>query len=60
VAIIERSDRHEDAQLHDLVPVTERPIDHQHDNDYMRMNMMNRQNQQPLHKIILWVEYYLI
>ena len=35
VAIIERSDRHEDAQLHDLVPVTERPIDHQHDNDYV-------------------------
>jgi len=31
VAIIERSDRHEDAQLHDLVPVTE----HQHDNDYV-------------------------
>ncbi len=32
---LERSDRHEDAQLHDLVPVTERPIDHQHDNDYV-------------------------
>ncbi len=35
MAIIERSDRHEDAQLHDLVPVTERPIEHQHDNDYV-------------------------